>query len=123
MQSNKLAPKTEIAKFYESKCDTWFTEDETDDAMGIETFLHNDGGISKRCKLKDGRQVVCHSLKGKDSVNIKRITGGDSSKVQDAVTALSTRIDDKPIVIEDLSELWFNDYTKVQMMCSSINFL
>ena len=101
----------------------WFTEDETDEAMGIETMHYDNGGVSKKCVLKDGRIVHTWLLNGKDRVMLKRITNGDSSKVQDAIIALSTTINDKALVIEDIDELWFNDLTKIQTMASSINFM
>ena len=103
--------------------DVWFTEDETDEAMGIETMHYANGAIVKKCKLKDGRVAQSRLLKGKDRVMLKRITGDDSSKVQDAIIALSTTINEKPLIIEDIDDLWFNDLTKIQAMASSINFM
>lgn len=105
------------------KKEVWFFESETDQTFGIETFLYENGGCSKRVKLKDGKEAVCRLLKGKDRVQLNRITNGEAGKMQDAITALSTTIDGKAIVLEDLDNMWFNDYTKVQMMAGSINFL
>lgn len=112
----------ELSK-YEPKVEDWFFEHEQDEDMGIETIHYANGGISKRCKLRDGRLAVSHLLKGKDIAIVKRITGGDSSKFQSAVVALSTKINDKSIVIEDVDELWFNDASKINTMASAINFL
>lgn len=126
MKKAEIIPiKNEVPaqKTYEQKTNVWFFENEEDEAMGIETFSYPNGGISKRCKLKDGREAVSHLLKGKDRINIKRITGGKAEMVQDAVIALSTKIDGKAIVIEDIDELWFNDLTKIQSMASTINFM
>lgn len=112
-----------VKKAAEEKKEVWFFEGEEDQVMGIETINYENGGVSKRCKLKDGREAISHLLKGKDRVMLKRITGGEASKMQDAVVALSTKIDGKAIVVEDLDEMWFNDLTKVQSMATSINFL
>lgn len=112
-----------VLEKFSPKQNEWFIESEADETMGIETFHYDNGAITKRCKLKDGRVAVCHLLKGKDRVNISRITGGDASKAQDAIVALATKINDKPIVIEDMDNMWFNDFTKVQMMATSINFM
>jgi hypothetical protein len=112
-----------MKKVTEKKAETWFTEDESDEALGIETMHYENGSITKRCTLSDGRIAISHRLKGKDRELIRRITGGESSKVQDAVACLSTKIDDKAIVLEDLADMWFNDATKISTMASTINFL
>jgi exopolysaccharide biosynthesis protein len=110
-------------KTYEVKTNEWFIEDETDEVMNIETFIDDKGGKKKRCTLSDGRIAESRKLKGKDSNMIKRITNNDVNKIQDAVTALSTKISDKDIVLEDLQELWFSDYTKLNAMAASLNFM
>ena len=108
---------------FSPKQNEWYTDSAADESMSIETFNYENGAITKRCKLKDGRLAVCHLLKGKDRTNIARITGGDATKTQDAIVALATKINDKPIVIEDMDNLWFNDFTRIQMMATSINFM
>lgn len=121
MDTQKIeAPKKKV---YETKVGEWFTESEKDEAMGIETMCYENGSLCKRCTLNDGRVAVSRLLKGKDRTYLSRITGGDSTKVQDAIVAMSTKINDKDLIIEDLDELWFNDFTKIQVMASSINFM
>lgn len=119
----KVTEEVAVLDKFCPKKDEWFVESEADETMGIETFHYENGAITKRCKLKNGSVAVCNLLKGKDRTNISRITGGDATKAQDAIIALATKINDKPIVIEDMDNLWFNDFTKIQMMATSINFM
>jgi hypothetical protein len=99
----------------------WQFENDTDKELGIETITYPNGARSKRCKLSDGKEVVTRMLKGKDAKDIQRLTDKDAEKFQHAIIAVSTKIDDKAIVIEELDELWYADYTKILAM-ASINF-
>lgn len=101
----------------------WFYEDESDETMGIKTMTYPNGSKIKMAVLSDGRTAQCRKLKGKDQMAIQRITDGDKTKLQNALASIATKIDDKPIVVEDLDELWYPDYTKIIAMSSNINFL
>ena len=115
--NQQQTPATEQQPF-----DTWHFTSEEDKAMGIETCLYENGGISKRCTLSDGRTAVCRRLKGKDRSLIKRICGDQKDKFEDALIAVSTKIDDKDIVMEDLDALWFDDAMTLQTMATTLNF-
>jgi uncharacterized protein YneR len=110
------------ADLYAEQKNAWYFDNETDEAMGIETYRYDNGGVSKRCKLSDGTTAVCHRLKGKDRQMIKRIAGDQKDKFEDALIAVSTKIDDKSIVLEDLDNLWFDDAMTLQTMASTLNF-
>jgi len=100
----------------------WHTANEADAAMAIETCIYENGNISKRCTLSDGKVAICHRLKGKDRTLIKRLAGDDKNKFEDALIAVSTKIDGKDIVMEDLDALWFNDAMQLQTMATTLNF-
>lgn len=111
---------------YPEQKNTWYFDDKADKAMGIETYRYDNESISKRCTLSDGRKAVCRRLKGKDRHLINRLVENSTDKggtYKDAVTAVSTKIDDKDIVIEDLDSLWFNDLINIQTMASTLNFI
>lgn len=107
----------------ETKPEVWVFEDADEETIGIETCHYPNGGKSKRYKLSDGREAISHKLKGKDSVAVSRMAGGDKDKYQAAVAATCTKVDGKPLVIEDLMEMYFNDFTKITNVASSLNFL
>lgn len=108
---------------YEEKIGEDYTASEADEAMGIKTRKYENGSITKSCVLSDGRKAVCRRLRGKDRIIIKRIIGDNKERMEDAVIAVSTKIDDKDLVLEDIDELWFNDATVLQAMALSINFM
>ena len=110
---NKYAPKIE----------EWFFEDEADEAMGIESIQYENGSRCKRAKLSDGRLAEVRRLKGKDHLMIQRIANNESGKFQSAAAAMSAKIDGKGVVVEDLENMWYNDFTKIISMSSSINFM
>jgi hypothetical protein len=47
--------------------------------------------------------------------------GGVAERYQLAVMAQCTLIDDKPVIMEELEDLWMNDYTLISTM-AAINF-
>lgn len=99
----------------------WFYESDTDEVLGIETIIYENGGKCKRCTLSDGRVAQARRLKAKDAIAIKRITGNEEDKYKNAVICESTTIDDKKIIIEDIDEMWHDDYIRMSSM-SLINF-
>lgn len=119
LQNTSKQPETD--KYPEQK-NTWYFDSKTDETMGIETYRYDNGGISKRCKLSDGKEAVCHRLKGKDRLTVKRACGNDKEKFEDALIAVCTKINDKGIVLEDLDSMWFNDVLTIQTMASTLNF-
>jgi hypothetical protein len=119
-KENVQAP---VPGVYKAETGVYHFEDAQDETMEIWTKNYENGSKTKRCALSDGRIANCRRLKGKDNALIQRLTNSDSAKVQLAVAALSTQIDDKDVVIEDLEGLWYNDFTKILAMSSSINFL
>jgi hypothetical protein len=96
-------------------------ENEEDEQLGIETARYDNGGVTKRKTLSDGRVATCRRLKGKDTIAIQRLIGGNAEKYQAAVTAQCTKIDEQELQIEDLEEMWMDDATAINLM-ASINF-
>lgn len=99
----------------------WVFENEKDDLFKVETKRYDNGQVMKRCTLSDGRVAISRKLKGSDLKEVRRLTGGDSEKYQNAIVAKCVTLDDKPITIEEIDDLWMDDATKIVMM-ASINF-
>lgn len=118
-QNEIIQPVTAITK----KPGEFYFENEEDKTMGIETCDYENGSKVKRCTLSDGRIAISRRLKGKDRLLIKRLIGDQKERMEDAVTALSTKIDDKEIVFEDIDNLWFNDAMAIQTMATMLNFM
>lgn len=121
MKNNTTAANDLAKQEYEIK--VWYYESTDDEAMGIMTMRYENGSIVKRTTLKDGRVAICRQLRGVDRHIVNRVSGGDPKKQADAVTALSTKIDDKDIVIEDLDLLLYSDVQKIAVMSAMLNFM
>ncbi len=100
----------------------WATESESDRLFEIETKRYENGQILKRCKLSDGRVAESRRLKGNDGRQIKRLTDGKEEEYQSAVVVMCVTIDGKKVTIEEIQDLWLDDYTKLIMLASA-NFL
>lgn len=99
----------------------WKFENDDDKQFGIQTWEGPKGEKQKRAKLSDGRIAIVKMLKGKDVKDVQRQTGGNTDKFQSAVLAMSLTVDDQKMVIEEIEELWFGDFTKLMTM-ATINF-
>lgn len=100
---------------------TWKYETDDDKDLGIETQRYENGQIMKRVKLSDGRYAVARRLKGRDANSVRRITAGDEGKYSEAIAVQCIKIDDKALVIEDLADMWMDDYQSI-MSIATINF-
>lgn len=99
----------------------WIFENETDKELGIETCHYENGQVCKRARLSDGRLAQSRKLKGADAKEINRIVSGNSEKYQLAIAAKCLMVDDKPVTVEDIEELWMDDYNTV-MVLAAVNF-
>lgn len=99
----------------------WVFESEEDKLLGIETWQGATGEKEKRVSLSDGRTAVARRLKGKDAHFVQRHTDGNPEKFQDAIMALCITIDGEKIIMEELEEMWYDDFTKLQAI-AAINF-
>jgi len=116
-------PENEI---YPEQKNAWYFNDKADKSMGIETYRYDNGSVSKRCTFSDGREAVCHRLKGKDRHIINRIVGDAKNKgesYKDALIVVCTKINGQGFVIEDLDALWYDDLVKLQSMATDLNFM
>lgn len=99
----------------------WKFENDDDKEMGIETRRYDNGQIMKRAKLSDGRIAVARRLKGFDSREIQKVIGSDANKYRDAVIARCITINEQKVVIEDVEQMWMDDYNTV-LALATINF-
>lgn len=60
--------------------------------------------------LSDGRRATFRALKGRDAMKAHERAGGDGEKTNYVLAAMATKIDGRPIVLEDLEELTLADF-------------
>jgi hypothetical protein len=99
----------------------WKFENDDDKELGIETKRYDNGQIMKRAKLSDGRTAVARRLKGFDAREIQKQLNGDANNYRDAVIARCLTINEQKVVVEDVIQMWMDDYNTV-LALASINF-
>ena len=100
----------------------WYSESENDLALSIETKKYSNGNLVKRCFLSDGRVAICRELTGADCVESDKISQSKQELVYSAMMALSAKIDDKPVVLEDLLQMKAKDFNRIKIMTVTLNF-
>lgn len=98
-------------------------ENENDAVLSIETKKYPNGNLVKRCVLSTGKTAVCRELTGADCIEADKITQKEPELATAALMAVATRIDDKPIVVEDLLILKARDFTRIKAMTVALNFM
>lgn len=78
--------------------------------------------MAKTIALPSGKKAEIKDFKGKHIRDAQRIADGDVSKFIFAMIAVTTTIDNKPIVMEDLDEMDGRDVLKLQAEFSAENF-
>jgi hypothetical protein len=73
-------------------------------------------------KLSNGKTATIKQGKGKDALKAQKLCAGDSDKYLQILMSLLVKIDGQNITLEDLEDLPLNDFSKVQVKFSEINF-
>lgn len=103
--------------------DGFFFSDDTNEAMGIESQVYDNGKEVRRVTLSDKRIAIVRQLTGKEmGADVPRLAGKSQEDVQFAMVAIATKIDDKGLPIEEVKEMLGKDYVKLQSANSQINF-
>lgn len=97
-------------------------ENEDDKTLGIETANYDNGGKVKRITLSTGEIALVRKLKGSDMRQVDMITGTKRENALPALMAVATKINDRPIVMEELDNFWAPDYNKIKMAVTELNF-
>lgn len=105
----------------DNQTNEWVFENESDKLLGIETLAGENGNKLKRATLSDGRVAVVERLKAKDVKAIQRQMAGNPENFQQSVIAASLKVNGEKVVVEELDEIWMNDYTVILAM-AEINF-
>lgn len=127
-----MSTDNEVVKNYPTTPDAegWYTVDEGEEALEIETREDDDECVYKRVKLSKGRTAVVRELGGKEMKQAQTMVGKDPQKLVDAYVFLSTTITDKdgkkyPFVMEDLEDVRKfkgKDYNRLTTAAAMINF-
>jgi hypothetical protein len=97
-------------------------EDEADKEMGVETASYENGGKVKRVTLSDGRVALVRRLKGRDMKQVEILTGNARENALPALMAVSTKVADRQLTLEEIEDLWAPDYNKLRLANVALNF-
>lgn len=106
--------------------DGWVFETKEEETMGVETYIGAEQKI-KRVPLSMGRIAEAIELTGKECKKAKVIAGGQTSMIEDAYAALSTKIinpdgSETRFVAEDMDKMKAKDYNAILYISSALNF-
>ena len=121
MENNTEVDETKIYPLATS--DGFYYDDNTNESMGIESQKYENGKEVRRVSLSNGLKAIVRQLTGNEiGKEVVRITGKNQDDYQFAMVAVSTKIDDRGMTIEDVKEMLGKDYLKLQVANSQINF-
>lgn len=102
--------------------DGYFFENDTDEAMSIETTTHENGNQSKRIKLSDNRIAIVRELKGSEVEQTSRLHQGKEELAVMATATLATKINGEKVIMEELADMRGRDYNKIRTAVAQLNF-
>ena len=102
--------------------DGFFFENEEEEKKGISTKEYENGNVVKKTKLKKGRTAIVRELLGKDNKDIVKLMGDKTENYLNAAISIATKIDDKPVFMEDIDFMHMKDVNRLTEMYQSLNF-
>jgi hypothetical protein len=113
-----------VKKYYPSipAEDGFFYESEDEEALKIETKIHENGNKTKKTILQNGKVAIVRELSGRDTKAVTRFVGKDEERFQTAGITIATTIDGKPETFEFFEGLKWKDSNRLLMMFSELNF-
>ena len=76
----------------------------------------------KEFELSDGRKVTIQEATGATAEQAMRLADGKTERYMTSLMSITTSIDGKGVVPEDLTALPLKDYTKIQTEFAELNF-
>jgi urease accessory protein UreE len=97
--------------------------DEDDELMKIETNTYENGKQVKRVTLRDGRKAIIRMLKAWEMEESQRFHKNNQELLLIAVAAKAIKIDDKPVLFEDIKEMDAPDWVSIKGAVALLNFM
>ena len=112
---------------YPTKLDNngYFLENLQAELMQTYTKENEDGTIVKKVILKNGKVGIVRELDRSEMKKALQISGdinNDNDKYLAALISVSTKIDDKEIIMEDILNYKAKDFIRLSYAVQSINF-
>jgi len=124
MQQNNAGDTAE-AKTYPTppNSDGFFFEDETNEALKIESKTYENGKRVMRVTLSDGTVCMLRELSAREmEINVKRLCGDNKDHVEFAMVSVATKFGEEVKTIEEIMEMRSKDFINLKVANSQINF-
>jgi hypothetical protein len=103
--------------------DGYFYEDDTDEALNIETKTYENGRQVKRVVLSDKSIAIVRELNGAEMEGVsKAINKKEEGKYLMAVCMFATTINGGKVTMDELEQMRGRDYNRIRTACATINF-
>lgn len=103
--------------------DGFYFETENEEIMGIQTKEYENGNLVKKVPLRKGKFATVRELDRKELRKVYEIAGGnDKDRLVSALIAMSTKIDDQELIMEDVLEYKAKDYSRLSLAAQALNF-
>ncbi len=103
----------------------FYFEDENEELLNIKTKEYDNGNLIKQVELKKGKIAIVRELDRKESKKAYEIAGEwkeDKDRLAAALIAVSTKIDDKEILMEDVLLFKAKEFNRLSIATQSLNF-
>lgn len=98
--------------------------DESDETMTVETKTYENGNVVKRVTLSDGRKAIVRELKAWETEEeASKFHQNNKTMVEMAIATIATKINDQPVIFEDIREMKAKDWNKIKYASALVNFL
>ncbi len=123
MAQDNTGDNAEVKVYPLATADGFFFEDETNEAMAIESHIYENKKEVRRVTLSDGTICIVRQLTGKEmGTDVTRLIGKDQDNYQYALVSVATKFNDQGRTLEEIKDMLGKDYLKLQIACAQINF-
>lgn len=103
--------------------DGFYFETENEEVMEIQTKEYENGNLIKKVPLRKGRFAIVRELDRKELKKVYEIAGGnDKDRLSASLIAMSAKIDDQELIMEEVLEYKAKDYSRLSMAAQALNF-
>jgi len=102
--------------------DGYFFEREEMEAVGLACKVYENGNKIYRAELSDGRTAIIREISSREASGAEQVVGKQKNLLTYAYAAAATKIDGKPIVMEEILDLKAKDGGKIITASNLLNF-
>ncbi len=113
------------SRYYPTPVDEegFFYETEEEELIGVETKTYENEKQVKRVKLRKGKIALVREITGEELMEAKQVAGKNANKVEPAIAAYATKIDNVQVLMPELLAMGAKDYSLIVYASNALNFL